>query len=41
MRMRCRQVADLPVRQVFSAIHIKADLTLGLGRVVHDYLAHP
>jgi acetoacetate decarboxylase len=32
-------VADLPVREVVSAIHVKADLTLGLGRVVHDYLA--
>jgi acetoacetate decarboxylase len=24
-----------------SAIHIVADLTLGLGRVVHDYLQRP
>lgn len=31
-------VADLPVREVLSATHIVADLTLGLGRVVHDYL---
>ena len=31
-------VADLPVREVVSAIHILADLTLGLGEVVHDYL---
>ena len=32
-------VADLPVLEVISAIHIIADITLGLGRVVHDYLA--
>ncbi|MEM8854286.1 MAG: acetoacetate decarboxylase [Pseudomonadota bacterium] len=32
-------VADLPVREVLSATHILADLTLGLGEVVHDYLA--
>ena len=31
-------VADLPVRQVLSAVHILSDLTLGLGEVVHDYL---
>jgi acetoacetate decarboxylase len=31
-------VADLPVLEVISAIHLRADLTLGLGRVVHDYL---
>ena len=31
-------VADLPVLEIVSAIHILADLTLGLGRVVHDYL---
>jgi acetoacetate decarboxylase len=31
-------VADLPVLEVISAVHIIADLTLGLGRVVHDYL---
>ena len=31
-------VAELPVLEVVSAIHICADLTLGLGRVVHDYL---
>jgi acetoacetate decarboxylase len=31
-------VADLPVLEVLSATHILADLTLGLGRVVHDYL---
>jgi acetoacetate decarboxylase len=31
-------VADLPVLEVMSAVHILADLTLGLGKVVHDYL---
>lgn len=31
-------VADLPVREVVSAVHILTDLTLGLGSVVHDYL---
>ena len=32
-------VAELPVLQVLSAKHLVADLTLGLGTVVHDYLA--
>ena len=32
-------VAELPVLEVVSAIHIIADLTLALGEVVHDYLA--
>ena len=32
-------VAELPVLQVLAAKHIVADLTLGLGSVVHDYLA--
>jgi acetoacetate decarboxylase len=31
-------VAELPVLEIVSATHILADLTLGLGRVVHDYL---
>jgi acetoacetate decarboxylase len=31
-------VARLPVREVLSGVHIVADLTLGLGEVVHDYL---
>ncbi len=31
-------VADLPVREVVSAAHIVADLTLGLGKVVYNYL---
>jgi len=33
-------VADLPVREVLSATHLIADLTLDLGEVVHDYLDH-
>ena len=32
-------VADLPVLEVVSAMHIVTDLTLGLGKVAHDYLA--
>jgi acetoacetate decarboxylase len=32
-------VADLPVVEVVSALHLIADLTLGLGKVVHNYLA--
>lgn len=31
-------VARLPVREVVSGVHILADLTLGLGEVVYDYL---
>ena len=31
-------VADLPVLEVVSSVHILADLTLGLGSVVYDYL---
>jgi acetoacetate decarboxylase len=31
-------VARLPVRGVVSASHFVADLMLGLGEVVHDYL---
>jgi len=34
-------VAELPVLEVVSAMHLVADLTLALGRVVHDYLASP
>jgi acetoacetate decarboxylase len=34
-------VAALPVREVLGATHFIADLTLELGEVVHDYLAHP
>lgn len=33
-------VADLPVLEVHSATRILADLTLGLGRVVRDYMRH-
>ena len=32
-------VAQLPVLQVISGTHIISDMTLGLGEVVHDYLA--
>jgi acetoacetate decarboxylase len=32
-------LGELPVLEVVSATHILADLTLGLGKVVHDYLA--
>ncbi|WP_026605677.1 acetoacetate decarboxylase [Methylocapsa acidiphila] len=32
-------LAELPVLEVVSATHILADLTLGLGKVAHDYLA--
>ena len=31
-------VTDLPVLEVLSGLHILSDLTLGLGKVVHDYL---
>jgi acetoacetate decarboxylase len=34
-------VAELPVLEVVSGIHILANLTLGLGNVVHDYLQQP
>ena len=33
-------VAELPVLEVVPS-HIVADLTLGLGKVVHDYLREP
>ncbi len=32
-------LAELPVLEIVSGIHILADLTLPLGKVVHDYLA--
>jgi acetoacetate decarboxylase len=32
-------IAELPVLEVLSAKHLVADLTLGLGTVMHDYLA--
>ena len=31
-------VAELPVLEVVSTVHFIADLTLGLGKTVHDYL---
>jgi acetoacetate decarboxylase len=31
-------VADLPVLEVVSAVHVVSDMTLGLGKVVYDYL---
>ncbi len=31
-------VADLPVIEIVSTLHMVCDLTLGLGKVVHDYL---
>jgi hypothetical protein len=31
-------VADLPVLEVGSGVHILSDLTLGRGEVVYDYL---
>ena len=32
-------VYDLPVRKIVSCLHFVADLTLGLGEVVYDYLS--
>ena len=32
-------VAELPVLEIVSAVHLRTDLTLGLGKIVHDYLA--
>jgi acetoacetate decarboxylase len=32
-------VASLPVLEVLSGVHVQTDLTLGLGTVIHDYLA--
>ena len=32
-------VAELPVLEVISGVHLLTNLTLGLGTVVHDYLA--
>ena len=31
-------VAELPVREIVSSVHMVCDLTLGFGKVVHDYL---
>ena len=33
-----RTVYSMPVREVLSALHFKADLTLGLGTIAFDYL---
>jgi len=33
-------VASLPVLEVIGGLHILSDMTLGLGEVVHDYLAN-
>ena len=32
-------VADLPVREVVSAVHLLVDMSLTYGEVAHDYLA--
>lgn len=32
-------IAELPIRDIVSTTHVVADLTLGLGKVVYDYLA--
>ena len=32
-------VAQLPVLEVLSGTHIQTDMTLGMGAVIHDYLA--
>jgi len=32
-------LAELPVQEIVSGLHILVDLTLDLGKVVHDYLA--
>jgi acetoacetate decarboxylase len=31
-------VAELPVLEVVTAVHMICDLTLGLGKVAYDYL---
>jgi acetoacetate decarboxylase len=31
-------IAELPVLEIVSSLHMVCDLTLGLGKVVHDYL---
>jgi acetoacetate decarboxylase len=31
-------LSELPVRQIVSSVHFVADLTLGLGTIVHDYM---
>jgi acetoacetate decarboxylase len=32
-------LGELPVLEIVSGVHMVADLTLPLGKVVHDYLA--
>ena len=39
MESATTELTRLPGLEVVSAVHFKADLTLGLGEVVHDYLA--
>jgi len=34
-------VAKLPVLEIVSALHLRADITLGMGQVIYDYLAEP
>jgi acetoacetate decarboxylase len=34
-------VAELPILEIISTAHLVAHLTLGLAKVVHDYLAPP
>ena len=34
-------VAELPVLEVVSSVHMVCDLTLGLGKVAYDYLQSP
>jgi len=34
-----KRPSELPVLDIVSGMHIIADLTLPLGKVVHDYLA--
>lgn len=34
-------VARLPVLEIVSALHLRADLTLGMGEVIYDYMAEP
>ncbi|MAC77818.1 MAG: acetoacetate decarboxylase [Rhodobacteraceae bacterium] len=32
-------LTDLPIREILGATMVRTDLTLGMGKVVHDYLA--
>jgi acetoacetate decarboxylase len=34
-------IAELPVLEVVSSLHMICDLTLGLGKVTYDYLQSP